>query len=73
MQKLYWEKSGNIFNPDSILDWNYTYAQVPWAIENEQFIRIYFTSRPPLKKGANTQISYTKRSTGFYKVSVELD
>ncbi|MBQ6587181.1 MAG: hypothetical protein IJI01_00720 [Butyrivibrio sp.] len=40
-----WEKRGQIFCPRGIHRWMYSHAQVPYAVELEDCIRIYFATR----------------------------
>ena len=58
MVHLNWEKKGRIFDPSATTDWNYEYAQVPWAIEFDDYLRVYFTSRPPVDSKGQ-YVSYT--------------
>lgn len=58
MDRLNWEKKGRIFDPNVQHNWGYQYAQVPWAIELDNIVRIYFTSRPEVGK-AGQFVSYT--------------
>lgn len=56
MNKLKWNKKGQIFNPKMISEIN-THGQVPFGIVLNNKLRIYFTSRPP-KDNNNNYISY---------------
>lgn len=44
-----WEKNGNVFNPAEIKDrpWLKEFAQAPCALIFDDFIRVYFSCRPP--------------------------
>lgn len=46
MAQFHWEKKGKIFDPTGISPFMQSYAQNPNAIELEDRIRIYFTTRP---------------------------
>lgn len=39
-------KKGHIFKPNGAFDWSKHYAQVPTPIEFNEFIRVYYTTRP---------------------------
>ncbi|MFN6204573.1 MAG: glycosylase, partial [Acidobacteriota bacterium] len=66
-----WKKLGKIFDPteynDGIVrDWMKEYAQCPSAVVYNDFVRIYFSSRP--ERDANGQAtSYT----GFFDVDID--
>lgn len=40
-----WRKCGLIFTPDQSLGWMHTHAQVPYTLELEEIIRVYFSTR----------------------------
>ena len=51
-----WEKLGRIYNPHDYKDrkdWQFEFAQAPWTLIFEDFIRVYFGSRP--KRDINGQ------------------
>jgi predicted GH43/DUF377 family glycosyl hydrolase len=56
MNKLKWNKKGQIFDPKMISEIN-THGQVPFGIVLNNKLRIYFTSRPP-KDYNNNYVSY---------------
>lgn len=56
MNKLKWNKKGQIFDPKMISE-NNTHGQVPFGIILNDKLRIYFTSRPP-KDINNNYVSY---------------
>lgn len=58
MKKLNWIKQGRIFDPSAIKDWGYEYAQVPWGLELDGIVRVFFTSRPPADREGQF-VSYT--------------
>jgi sucrose-6-phosphate hydrolase SacC (GH32 family) len=41
-----WQKKGLIFSPGKEVDWMKTHAQVPTPLVCDDFIRVYFSSRP---------------------------
>lgn len=47
--KFNWQKMGRIFNPQDVknLDWLQEFAQAPCALIFDDFIRVYFSCRPP--------------------------
>lgn len=45
MKEFYWEKKGKVFDPTGISDSMQSYAQNPNALELEDRIRVYFTTR----------------------------
>ena len=53
---LNWEKKGKIFDP-VLIDPKYTHSQVPFGIQFNEVLRVYFTSRPPKSKDG-TYISH---------------
>ncbi len=58
---FHWEKLGRVFNPVDIPDrpkWMHEYAQAPCVLIAEDFVRVYFSCRPP--RDADGQcVSYT--------------
>lgn len=50
-------KKAHIFKPNGSFEWSKLYAQVPTPYEFNEFIRIYYTTRPEPKEGLF--ISYT--------------
>ncbi len=58
MTQFKWEKKGKIFDPNGESVFMQNYAQNPNAIELEDRIRIYFTTRPQ-KSEDGSFISYT--------------
>ena len=42
MEQMNWQKKGRIFNPSETEGWNYEYAQVPWAVEFDDYQRWIF-------------------------------
>lgn len=57
-EKLHWTKEGRIFDPETHPNWKYQYSQVPWAIELNGNIKVYFTARPEIEKNGQF-VSYT--------------
>lgn len=53
---LKWEKKGKIFDPKLINETN-THSQVPFGIQCDDVLRVYFTSRPP-KNEDGTYVSH---------------
>lgn len=55
-----WEKLGRIFNPADVtgISWLHEFAQAPCVLVFDNFIRIYFSGRPPQEKNGN-YVSYT--------------
>lgn len=44
-----WKKKGLLFSPNQRFDWMYNYAQCPFALEFDNFIRVYFATRERYK------------------------
>jgi hypothetical protein len=44
-----WEKLGRVFNPREVHDrsWLHEFAQAPCALLFDDFVRVYFSCRPP--------------------------
>ena len=40
-----WRKGGIIFAPDQSSDWMQSHAQVPYALDFDEKIRVYFSTR----------------------------
>ena len=57
MTRFNWEKKGKIFDPTGISPFMQSYAQNPNAVELEDRVRIYFTTRP--QKSEDGFVSYT--------------
>lgn len=61
MSDFYWEKLGRIFNPadhPGRPEWMHAYAQAPCVLIEDDFVRVYFSCRPP--RDADGQcVSYT--------------
>jgi predicted GH43/DUF377 family glycosyl hydrolase len=58
MTKFIWEKKGKIFDPNGMGPFMQNYAQNPNALELEDRVRVYFTTRP-LKSPSDSFVSYT--------------
>ena len=54
-----WVKKGKIFSPNSNYDWMHHYAAQVSAIELDDFIRIYFTTRSKLNNEGNYETKIT--------------
>src|SRR3989344_2404409 len=55
-----WQKLGRVFNPQDVKgrDWAQEFAQAPATLVFDNFVRVYFATRPP--RDANSQyVSYT--------------
>jgi hypothetical protein len=50
MTRFIWEKKGKIFDPIGVSDSMQNYAQNPNAVELEDRVRVYFTTRPSISK-----------------------
>lgn len=49
MMRLNWEKLGLLFNPNNFPDrpeWMHEFAQAPCTLEFDDFLRVYFSTRP---------------------------
>jgi len=51
---MIWQKQGLIFSPNDQGGWMKTHAQVPTPLVCEDFIRVYFSSRPEPKVSLTT-------------------
>ena len=54
-----WVKKGKIFSPNSNYDWMHHYAAQVSAIELDDSIRIYFTTRSKLNNEGNYETKIT--------------
>ncbi len=55
-----WKKLGRIFNPSDVkgISWLTEFAQAPCVLVFDNFVRIYFSGRPPRENNGN-YVSYT--------------